>query len=194
MQGRQTGSQASLGAGAENRQLVEAKEQLVVEPETSVDGKGHDDSGRSQSIGTEVTEPWSPFSPTASVGSRSRNSSITHSVPLRQPSGPSETLNARPSLENLGRSYKDRIQIALCPQGQHVGYLFPDCIIVCELDTSRHKISSSIFVELDSNVRWENLQLAGHYLVTWGSGCSQSAERSVSYIVKQNTRSRDNTN
>ena len=127
---------------------------------------GPDDSGRN---GSSETEPKSPLSPSA------------YSVPLRHPPSPSKIVE--PSFKISGKSYKDPIAIALCPQGQHVGYLFSDRIIVYKLDASKGEVGPPVFVDLGSHVRWEHLQLAGPYLVAWGYLCSQHAVRSVSYLA-----------
>jgi hypothetical protein len=138
---------------------------------------GPDDSGRN---GSGETEPKNPLSPSASAAPPSRNYSIPYSVPLRHPSSSSKIVEAKSAFKISGKNYKDPIAIALCPQGQHVGYLFSDRIIVYKLDASKGEVGPPVFVDLDSHVRWKHLQLAGPYLVAWGSLCSLPAARSVS--------------
>jgi hypothetical protein len=199
----QIGLQEVPDASAKARPLASADKQPVIELENPVrdqkdnasheacikDGidacprpvsPGPDDSGR---YGSSETEPKNPLSPSASVDSTSRNYSMPCSVPLRHPSSPSKNVEAKSSFKISGKRYKDPIAIALCPQGQHVGDLFSDRIIVYKLDASKGEVGPPVFVDLDSRVRWEHLQLAGPYLVAWSSLCSQPAERLVSYLA-----------
>jgi hypothetical protein len=191
----ETKFQAFLDASAKDRPLVNADKQPAIELENTVDDQDHnasheacsrpvspgsDDSGRN---GSSETEPRNPLSPSESVDPTSRSYSMPYSVPLRHPSSPSKIVEAKSSFKISGKSYKDPTAIALCPQGQHVGYLFPDRIIVYNLDASKGEVGPPVFVELDSRVRWKCLQLAGPYLVAWGSLSSQLAVRSVSYLA-----------
>jgi serine/threonine protein kinase len=87
----------------------------------------------------------------------------------------------RISVEALPRDHarrpRDRKAIALCPQGQRVGYLFADCIYVYSLNNFD---SSPVFVNLSPGMALTHLRVSGSYLVAWGRSNSPSSRRTVS--------------
>ena len=78
------------------------------------------------------------------------------------------------------RRPRDRKAIALCPQGQRVGYLFADCIYVYSLNDLK---SSPVVVNLSPGMALTQLQISGPYLVAWGRSNTPSSRRTVSELT-----------
>jgi len=176
----QTGGQEFLGAIAENLPCEN--------PVYERNKKGFEISVVSRVSDNSETEAENSLSRSGS-NLTNIDCSKPYPGPLRPPSNPSEIFEAKYPPETFGKRNKHQKAMALCPHAQHVGYLFPDCIFVYELsaepDASTWKVGSGFRCSLDSSVLWQHLQLAGPYLVAWGSrgsrGSSQSERRSVSY-------------
>jgi serine/threonine protein kinase len=124
---------------------------------------------RSHSVGSGIALPQLASSNTARTPVRSF--SLGSTVLPRQLVSSNEV-----DMASLARTpARHPKAISLCPQGQRVAYLFENCIYVYSLNASSKNIASPpIRVDLEPDKTWKYLQLAGSYLVAWGSSHSPS--------------------